>query len=92
MKNISNMPHPWPLKKDYGEQAPVEPLLSRLLDKHGPKIGAALCALSACLVVAGCLMAFWLLLPHAIGAEIDLSRAVVAESRGRALSDLRGNK
>jgi len=77
-----------PQKFHYGHEAPVKPLLSRIIaaikkqmaDKENRE--EAIVTLGVIGIVALCLLGFFILLPGAIGHEIDHARSVVAESRG----------
>jgi len=84
MKNLTNQPHPWPLRKDYGSPEPVQSLRQRLgfatrrllISNGALLITAITCAI--CLVV----MEFAMLhVPAAIDVEIEGGRKVVKESR-----------
>jgi len=75
-----------PQKFHYGHEAPVKPLFSRIIaaikvqmaDKENREEAAATLLVIGILILT--LVGFWLLLPGAIGHEIDHSRSVVAES------------
>jgi len=92
MKNLKNQPHCWPLlpprnkRNHYGHEAPVEPLILRIVAAVKKQLEnkdnreEALVTMMVVGVVALCLLGFFVLLPGAIWHEIDHSRSVVAES------------
>lgn len=88
MRDLSNQPHPWPLKRCYGSETPVKPLVSRIIAAIKKQMAdqenreEAIVTLAVIAVIFSIFALCMSLFPAAIDHEIDHGRKVVAESRG----------